>query len=37
MITYLLCIDSILVFCYLAHAITKLFFCKQKTAEVLDF
>jgi len=26
-----------LVFCYLAYAITKLFFCKQKSAEVLDF
>lgn len=25
-----MCIDSILIFCYLAHAITKLFFCNQK-------
>ena len=26
-----MCIDSVLVFCYLAYAIIKLFFCKQKT------
>ena len=31
-----MCIDSVLVFCYLAYAITKLFFCKQKSSCLQD-